>query len=92
MSKIIECKSPVGEVVGLIDAMISLARVTDKRLDYDALICGESGDELQPIRDALRDLKACKGFTRMIGTGDAKAMEIIHDAAEHFRKTVPQRS
>lgn len=68
MAKTIECKSEIGITVGLIDAMISLARVTDKHLDYDDLIYGERGDELQPIRDALRDLKACEEFNRIIST------------------------
>jgi hypothetical protein len=83
---LIECKSDVGITVGLIDSIITVARVLNARLDYDALICGSTGDRMQPVRDALRDLQDCSEFKRMIQFGDRDAMRVIHDAADLLRK------
>lgn len=77
----IECSSEMGVTIGLIDSIITTARVLGQRLDYDALICGEDGDEHQPIREALTDLATCAELRRLIGKHDAGAMKVIHDAA-----------
>lgn len=46
------------------------------------MICGERGDEHQPVRDALSDLSACQELREIVGLHDTEAMRIIHDAAE----------
>ena len=77
----IECKSEIGTTIGLIDALITTARVLRQRLDFDAMITGKTGDEHQPAREALKDLSDCHELRELIGLHDAAAMKIIHDAA-----------
>lgn len=86
MTKTIECKSEIGVTVGLIDTIITSARVLRDRIDVDALICGQTGDEHQPVRDALRDLQDSDDFKRLITYGDRDAMAVIHQAAALLEK------
>jgi len=86
MAKKIECNSEIGITIGLIDAIITTARVLRTRMDFNAMICGENGDEHQPVREALKDLAGCTEVRELIGLHDAEAMRIIHDAAELMRK------
>lgn len=76
----------MGITIGLIDSIITTARVLSKRIDYEALICGSRGDKHQPIRNALTDLAICQQFLKLIGRHDAEAMRIIHDAAALLSK------
>lgn len=80
-----ECNSEMGITVGLIDSIITISRVLFARLDIDAMITGEHGDEYQPIRDALTDLCTNKALSTLINCHNAEAMDIIHRAAAIFR-------
>ena len=77
----IECKSEIGTTIGLIDTLITVARIARQRLDFNAMITGETGDKYQPAREALKDLSDCAELRELIGLHDAVAMKIIHDAA-----------
>lgn len=85
MARTIECTSEIGTTVGLIDAIITLTRLLDGRLDYQAMIIGAYGDKYQPIRNALRDLLDNSPYRKIIEGRDDEAMKIIHDAAEMLR-------
>lgn len=80
--------SEIGITVGVIDAIITLAKIVNDRIDVDELICGEKGDKFQPIRDALRELQSCPAFDRIVRFGDQKAMEIIRNAADFLNKKI----
>lgn len=90
MGKTIECTSKVGTTVALIDAIITLTRLLDERLEYDAMIIGSSRDKYQPIRNALHDLLTNSPYRKIIDGRDNDAMNIIHDAAAHLKNQAPR--
>lgn len=89
MARLQQGNSEIGETVALLDAMIVLARITTKRIDSDAMICGSRGDKYQPIRDALTELMD-SGFRKIIDGRDERAMDIIHQAAELLESRVAE--
>ena len=91
MPKTIECTSEIGTTVALIDSIITLTRLLDARLDYDAMVIGDRRDKYQPIRNALHDLLTNSPYRKIIDGRDSEAMNIIHDAAE-LLKTRPVSS
>ncbi len=84
--KTLECTSEVGTTIALIDAIITLTRLLDMRLEYDAMAIGSNRDKYQPIRNALHDLLANSPYRKIIDRYDNEAMNIIHDAAALLRR------
>lgn len=60
MDVIVDCRSEEGITIGLIDAIISIARVLSPRLDSLALhkVEGKPGRQLDVINESLADLAA----------------------------------
>lgn len=84
-----ECKSNMGLVIGLVDALITIGDVLAPMLDLEAMRLGVKGDRWQPIRDALKDLNQSSGLMKILEDRDSNAMRLIHRAAELLEARQP---
>jgi hypothetical protein len=85
-----ECASPDGITIGLVDALITVARILHNRLQSEATKLKESDEEFAwfspEVLEALADLRSNEAIRALMYPRDEVAMKLIHEAAELLAK------
>jgi hypothetical protein len=92
--KPIECTSPDGITIGLVDSLITISIVLDRRLRTElARLNKQRPDEdghayhSQAVQDAMADLAGNQAVRRLLWPRDDAVMAVLHEAANLLEGT-----
>lgn len=80
----IECKSDIGRVVGLVDALIAISNQVNVMLPNPEIVFESEKAKWRPLVNAIRDLFYNSPFKKIVNFADNEAMLIIQRAAERI--------